>query len=217
MDNEELKTLADQLSFPKGSKGIQISDMMHESNANMIRQTMKQLDVAANEQVLEMGHGNAGHLHHLFEIEKSVTYYGLEISELMYSEAKQINRSFVEQKQAHFFMYDGIEMPFGDDFFDKGFTVNTIYFWSDPVKTLLEIYRVMKPGAAFSIAFAQKSFMEQLPFTKFGFTLYNTHEAEALVSETDFKVLKTETQVEKIPGRIGNLVDREFTIITLEK
>jgi len=217
MDNEELKTLAAQLGFPSGSKGIQISDMMHESNANMIRKTIESIEVAPNEEVFELGHGNAGHLHYLFEIEKSALYYGLEISELMHSEAKHINKSFVDQKQAYFFMYDGSEMPFGDEYFDKGYTVNTLYFWAEPVKVLMEIYRVMKPGGLFSIAFAEESFMEKLPFTKYGFTLYDVKKAEELIHKTPFKIVDTKTQVEKIPGKIGGLVEREFTIITLVK
>ena len=121
MENEELKSLAAQLRFPHGSKGIQVSDMMHESNANMIRKTIESLHLAHNEEVFEMGHGNAGHLYYLFEIEKSAMYYGLEISELMHAEAKQINKSFVDAKQAFFFMYDGAEIPFGDNYFDKGY------------------------------------------------------------------------------------------------
>ncbi len=217
MENEELQALAAQLRFPHGSKGIQVSDMMHESNAHMIRQTINSLELLSNEEVLELGHGNAGHLHYLFEIEKSAQYYGLEISELMHTEAKQINKSFVAQKQAFFFMYEGMEMPFGNDYFDKGYTVNTIYFWAEPVKMLTEIHRVIKPEGIFSIGFAQKSFMEQLPFTQFGFTLYDTKMIAELVAKTAFNIVKIETQVEQIKGKIGGMVNREFTIVTLKK
>jgi SAM-dependent methyltransferase len=217
MENEELKAIAAQLRQPHGSKGIQVSDMMHESNINMTRQTIKTLELSENEEVLELGHGNAGHLQYLFEIEKTVRYYGLEISELMHAEAKQINKSFADHKQAFFFMYDGMDMPFGNDYFDKGYTVNTLYFWEEPVKMLQEIYRVMKPEGIFSIGFAQKSFMEQLPFTQFGFTLYDTKTAEALVAKTDFNLVKSETQVEQIKGKIGGMLSREFTILTLKK
>jgi len=217
MDNEELKTLAAQLRFPSGSKGIQVSDMMHESNANMIRQTIKSLELSPNEEVLELGHGNAGHLHYLFEIEKSALYYGLEISELMHSEAKHINKSFVDQKQAYFFLYDGAEMPFGDDYFDKGYTVNTLYFWAEPVKVLMEIYRVMKPAGLFTITFAQKKSMELLPFTKFDFELYDTEKAERLIQQTPFEIVHVENQVELLKSKSGESIQREFTLITLKK
>ena len=217
MENEELKELAAQLRFPQGSKGIQVSDMMHESNANMIRKTIESLQVSNNEEVFELGHGNAGHLHYIFEIEKSALYYGLEISELMHAEAKQINKSFVDSRQAFFFMYDGAEMPFGDNYFDKGYTVNTLYFWNEPVKVLMEIYRVMKPAGVFAINFAQQKSMELLPFTKFGFELYDTEKAEKLIEQTPFNIADIENHVEVLKTKTGESIQREFTIIRLKK
>ncbi len=217
MEEEELKKLAAQLRQPHGTKGSQIGEMMHVSNCNMTRQAIKSLNISADEQVLELGHGNCAHLPYIMNHHKNVMYYGLEISELMYDEARQINKNYIEKNQAHFFMYDGADIPFGDNYFDKGYTVNTLYFWSEPEKLLAGIYRVMKPGGLFSIAFAQQSFMKQLPFTKFGFTLYDTKKAEALISKTDFKIAKTETQVEWIKDKTGGMINREFTIITMIK
>jgi hypothetical protein len=71
---------------------------------------------------------------------ENLKYYGLEMSELMFQGARQINRNFVSQKQAFFSLYDGNVIPFGNAAFDKIFTVNTIYFWQGPEKLLLEIY-----------------------------------------------------------------------------
>ncbi|WP_018344196.1 class I SAM-dependent methyltransferase [Cytophaga aurantiaca] len=216
MEEEQLKALASQLRQPHGSKGAEMGDLMNESNGNMTRQTINSLDIQDGEELLELGHGNCAHLSYILDRSKAM-YYGLEISELMHTEAKQINKGFIEKNRAFFFMYDGIEIPFGENYFDKVFTVNTLYFWDEPEKMLNSIYKVLKPGGVFSIGFAQKSFMGQLPFTKFGFTLYDTDEAEALVAKTEFKILKTETQVERIKGKIGGLIDREFTILTLIK
>jgi len=217
MENEELKALAAQLRQPHGTKGSQMGDIMNESNGNMTRQTINSLDIVDGDQVLELGHGNCAHLSYIMDRYKNTLYYGLEISELMHSEARQINKTYVEKNQAFFFMYDGLDIPFGENYFDKAYTVNTIYFWEEPEKLLTGIYKVMKPGGLFSIAFAQKSFMEQLPFTKFGFTLYDTSKIEELVRKTAFKIAETSTQVERIPGKIGGMVDREFTIMTLVK
>ena len=216
MEEEQLKVIAAQLRQPHGSKGTEMGDLMNESNGNMTRQTINSLGIQDGDQILELGHGNCAHLAYVLDRYK-VSYYGLEISDLMHTEAQQINKAYVEKKQAFFFMYDGTDIPFAENYFDKAYTVNTLYFWADPVKLLNDIYRVMKPGGEFSIGFAQKSFMSQLPFTQYGFTLYDTKEAEELAAKTNFKILKTETQVEKIKGKIGGLVDREFTILTLIK
>jgi ubiquinone/menaquinone biosynthesis C-methylase UbiE len=139
------------------------------------------------------------------------------MSELMFQEARQINRNFVSQKQAFFSLYDGNIIPFRDAFFNKIFTVNTLYFWQQSEKMLLEIHRVLKTKGVFCLTFAEESFMKQLPFTKYEFELYSTEKAENLIQKTTFKLVKKETLTEKIKNKTGELVDRSFTTLVLEK
>jgi ubiquinone/menaquinone biosynthesis C-methylase UbiE len=217
MKKEELQAIAAQLKHPTGEKGIEMANMMNETNINMTRHSVQNLNIKAGNSILELGHGNAGHVEFIFEQAENLKYYGLEMSELMFQEARQINRNFVSQKQAFFSLYDGNAVPFHDDFFDKIFTVNTIYFWQEPEKLLLEIYRVLKPNGLFCITFAEESFMKQFPFTIFEFELYSTEKVEQLVQKTLFKILDKETLTEKVKTRTGELVDRDFTTIVLEK
>jgi ubiquinone/menaquinone biosynthesis C-methylase UbiE len=135
----------------------------------------------------------------------------------MFQEARQINRNYVSQKQAFFSLYDGNKIPFEDESFDKIFTVNTIYFWQEPQKLLLEIYRVLKPNGNFCLTFAEEDFMKKLPFTQFEFELYSTEKAQDLIQKTPFQIVYTETQTEKVKSKTGELVDRAFTTIVLEK
>lgn len=217
MKNEELQAIASQLKHPTGEKGIEMANMMHETNINMTRHSIQNLNIKAKDSILELGHGNAGHLEFLFEQADNLKYYGLEMSELMFQEARQINRNFVSQKQALFSLYDGNIIPFGDVFFNKIFTVNTLYFWQEPEKLLLEIHRVLKAKGIFCLTFAEESFMKQLPFTKYEFELYNTEKAESLIQKTAFKIINKEMLTEKIKSKTGELVERAFTTLVLEK
>jgi ubiquinone/menaquinone biosynthesis C-methylase UbiE len=217
MKKEELQAIAAQLKHPTGEKGIEMANMMHETNINMTRHSVQNLNISKENKILELGHGNAGHVEFLFEKDENLKYYGLEMSELMFQEARQINRNFVSQKQAFFSVYDGNVIPFEDEFFDKIFTVNTIYFWQQPEKLLLEIYRVLKPDGIFCITFAEESFMKTLPFTQYEFELYSTEKVEKLIQKTAFKITNKETLTEKVKTRTGELVDRQFTTIVLEK
>ncbi|MGO4772436.1 class I SAM-dependent methyltransferase [Flavobacterium sp. W22_SRS_FK3] len=217
MKQEELQEIASQLKHPTGEKGIEMANMMHETNINMTRHSIQNLNISAGNIILELGHGNAGHVEFIFQQGDNMRYYGLEMSELMFQEARQINRNFVSQKQAFFSIYDGNVIPYEDDFFDKIFTVNTIYFWQDPEKLLSEIYRVLKPKGILCITFAEESFMKQLPFTKYKFELYCTEKVESLIQKTAFRYLYKETLTEKIKTKTGEWVDRDFTTIALEK
>lgn len=217
MKQEELQAIASQLKLPTGEKGIEIGNMMNETNINMTRHSIQNLNISNENKILELGHGNAGHVEFLFEQAENLKYYGLEMSELMFQEARQTNRNFVSQKQAFFLLYDGNKIPFENDFFDKIFTVNTIYFWQKPEELLAEIYRVLKPNGNFCLTFAEEDFMKQLPFTQFEFELYSTEKAQELIKKTPFKIVYTETQAEKVKSKTGELVDRAFTTIVLEK
>ena len=217
MEKEELQAIASQLKHPTGEKGIEMANMMHETNINMTRHSVQNLNIKGGNTILELGHGNAGHVAFIFEQAENLKYYGLEMSELMFQEARQINRNFVSQKQAFFSLYDGNKIPFEDESFDKIVTVNTIYFWQEPEKLLSEIYRVLSQNGVFCITFAEESFMKQLPFTQFEFELYSTKKAQQLIKKTSFKIVYTETQTEKVKTKTGELVDRAFTTLVLEK
>lgn len=217
MKQEELQTIASQLKHPTGEKGIEMGNMMNETNINMTKNSIQNLNISSENRILELGHGNAGHVAFLFEQAEKLKYYGLEMSKLMFQEARQINRNFVSQKQAFFSLYDGNTIPFEDGLFDKIFTVNTIYFWQKPEGLLSEIYRVLKSNGTFCVTFAEEDFMKTLPFTQFEFELYSTQKVKDLIKKSDFKIVYTETQTEQVKSKTGELVDRAFTTIVLEK
>jgi len=217
MNEVDLKTLATQLRQPNGTVGIEISDMMNETNIKMTLHSIEQLNILDNEVVLELGHGNCKHLPFVLEQKSGVIYYGLEISELMNKEAKQINRQYTDSQVAFFRLYNGLRIPYDDNYFDKMFTVNTIYFWDNPLLLLSEIYRVIKPNGIFNITFAQKDFMKQLPFTKFGFTLYDNKKLKQLIDKTSFKIIGSCTQTETVKSKTGDLVNRAFTTFSMQK
>ena len=50
--------------------------------------------------------------------------------------------------ESRFDVADGRALPYGDASFDKAFTVNTVYFWSDPTRGCSEILRVLQEKPA---------------------------------------------------------------------
>lgn len=217
MEPGELKEIAAQLKHPKGEKGIEMAHMMNETNIRMTYNSIQNLEIAEGEKILELGHGNCGHLEYLLSQNQDLTYQGLEISTLMHEEAQKAHADLVKENRAAFSLYDGLNVPFPDNRFDKIFTVNTIYFWSDPQHLLSEIYRILKKNGKFNITFAHEDFMEKLPFTKFEFKLYNKEKVRKLIEKTPFKVIHSDTQTETVKSKTGEMAERDFTTITLSK
>lgn len=214
---DELKELASQLRKPKGEKGIEIADMMNESNRDMIIHSWNYLDLQDHCRILEIGHGNAGHLSQLLNQAENLTYYGLDISELMHTVAKNHYQEFIHQKKVSFHLYDGVEIPFSEGFFDRIFTVNTLYFWQNPVHFLKELYRVLAPKGKLTITYGTKDFIEKLPFSPFGFQTYSNEEVAQLVGKTPFQIEGFYLKSEYIKSKMGEMVDRDFVTAVLAK
>jgi SAM-dependent methyltransferase len=214
---DELKELAYQLSNPNGDMGIKVAYNMNQTNISMTYSCINSLEISNNDIILEIGHGNCSHLKEIINKANNIKYFGLDISELMKKEAENINSDFINNNIACYSLYDGINIPFKENYFNKIMTVNTIYFWRRPVDFIKQIYYVLKKDGLFSITFAQKESMEKYPFTKYGFELYDNQKIENLIKTTNFQIYKTDTQEEFIKGKTGEMVNRVYTTFTLKK
>lgn len=212
---KELDQLAQQLSCPTGEHGIAVGEKMNASNISMTLATIKELSLKDGQFILELGHGNAGHLDKVLEQASNLHYWGIEISELMKEAAERKNNQFIIDGLATFSLYDGLKLPFGEDTFDVIFTVNTIYFWKQPVQLLHELYRVLKRGGTCCITFAQKDFMEGLSFTKGRFEMYNNDDIKTLIAKTPFELKDIINHSEQVKSKTGEQVQRTYSIVYL--
>ncbi|WP_027386381.1 class I SAM-dependent methyltransferase [Chryseobacterium gregarium] len=216
MEKEDLKKLARQLANPQGEKGIEIAGIMNDTNIGMTIESIKTLLIEDDETILEIGHGNAAHVKYLIKKARNLRYTGIDISETMHHEAGRLNQEY--EDQVDFVWYEGKKLPFSDKTFDKIFTVNTVYFWEEPVQYLNEVYRVLKDKGIFVLTFGQKEFMERLPFTQFDFTLYSTLEMEETVSQSRFTRMKISEREEQVKSKTADeTITRNYTILTIKK
>jgi len=214
---DDLEELAKQLGNPEGIIGIEVANMMNATNIGMTKHAIESLNLYKNDDILELGHGNCGHLSFLINQAKNLKYFGLEISELMQQQAIKLNLNYIENNSADFRLYNGAEIPFDDESFDKILTVNTLYFWQNPDLLLNEVYRVLKPNGIFALTFADKSFMEKLPFTPFGFNLYSLKDAEELLQKNHFKIIESISQTEQVFSKTNEIVNRTFFTVLVKK
>jgi len=217
LTQDELKGIEKQLSNPDGEIGIEIGKKMNESNIQMTIDSIKSLKLIKSDVLLEIGHGNCGHLEKIYKEANDIKYFGLEISETMKYEAEKINKKLIQNNQVSFRLYEGFKIPFSDNYFDKIFTVNTIYFWENPLSFITEIYRVLKTNGILILSFAQKDFMKKLPFVKDKFSLYDNNDLELLIKKTGFKIVEIENMSEKIKSKSGELVERIYSVVKIKK
>jgi ubiquinone/menaquinone biosynthesis C-methylase UbiE len=217
MNPTEIKQIASQLSHPQGEEGMKVAGNMHVNNGGMIQRTIDLLHCQEGDTVLEIGPGNGGYVPYVLSRAAGLRYYGIDISETMVQAALQQNSALVDAGTAHFTLGNGRELPYADAFFDKVFTVNTLYFWEDPQIQLQEIYRTLKPGGRLSIGIRSRAFMEQLPFTQYGFRLYDAAAAMAVLEKAGFSIRETVEEKEETMSIMGMMLEKERIVIVAEK
>lgn len=214
---EELQALAGQLAHPTGEQGVRIAKMMDETNGNMTRQAIMALGLTLEQRILEIGHGNAQHVSDLLNNHSIGHYTGLEISSCMQKEAIAINQQHIDTGRATFLHYDGQHFPIAQASMDAIFSVNTIYFWKEPASFLANLGNLLTNGGTLVVTFASRAFMEALPFTAFGFTLYEEADVLALADHSSFRHVRTECARETVTSKSGDTVEREYLSMVWQK
>ncbi len=164
--------IAAQLRKPEGILAKKVGSKMNEANAFLYDYALDSMKIKEGNEILEIGYGNGLFFGKLLDQAPGLKVSGIDYSEAMYKEATKLNKTEIKEGKLSLFHGDCKKMPFQDASFDKVFCINVVYFWDKPVDYLTEIFRVLKPGGSLYTVIRDRSSMETLPFTKFGFTLY---------------------------------------------
>ncbi len=208
--------IAAQLARPHGEKAAEIGEKLAVSNQTIIHRAMSALALAPNDRMLEIGMAAGRHVDELLRSAGRIHagrihagrihYTGLDISEEMVQEAQRVNASWVTSGQAEFIVGSSEHFPFADQQFTKVVSVNTLYFWDPLTVHLQEIVRVLQPGGRLVLGFSSRDFMQHLPFTQHGFSLYQPEEVAAQLQHHGLEVV--DVQHQKNLGKVeGYLVE----------
>ncbi len=138
-------TLLDgQHGHPRGIVGRLLGEQMVRQHIPETNWTISLLDLKPEDQILELGFG-AGRAIELVAVQAG-HIYGIDHSQEMVRAATRRNAQAITAGHVTLQQGDVTTLPFADNQFDKIFSIQTLYFWSDPEQTLSEIFRVLKPN-----------------------------------------------------------------------
>lgn len=186
------ETMARHLGKPEGEIGSALADSLAERNWSIYETAFKRLGVQSGERCLEVGFGNGKLVPRLLGLAPGSTYTGIDYSEAMVREAVEFNSDLIEAGRATFRLASVETMPFADGAFDHALTVNTIYFWPDPVLALAEIRRVLRTDGSLLLATGTPEQMAKAPATQHGFRLYGEAQLRELLEKAGFRHVKVE-------------------------
>ena len=198
-------TMAQHLGKPEGEIGRALADSMAERNWSVYEAAFERLGVRSGERIFEVGFGNGKVVPRLMRLASAIAYTGIDYSQAMVAEAKASNKSQIEGGSVEFRHASVEAIPFADDSFDHALTINTIYFWPEPVRGLAEIRRVLRPGGNLLLVAGTPEQMSA--FTQHGFRLYADAQLRELFVKAGFRGVTVELYRDQAPT-----LDRSKTV-----
>ena len=192
----------------------QKTDVLPPKNT-LIFKLLQHLPLKTDEKVLEISPAGNEHLSYLFQKAKNISYSGTYPTESAIKEAFFTYKA--DGNAVEFVKTTDNKLGFQDNFFDYCFTANTIYFWPEPLKYLAESYRVLKPGGKMNLAFVEKNFGGDLPWTQLDFTFYEIDEVKSFFKQSGFSNIEVKKMMETVMDQNGKEISKSFVMVSGQK
>jgi ubiquinone/menaquinone biosynthesis C-methylase UbiE len=179
-------TLAQQFRQPTGFLG-RLAGFFFRINLEGIDWTIQQLKIQSGDHVLEIGFGPGHGVQRAARIASQGLVAGVDFSDTMLQQATRRNAAAIAAGRVELQLGDASKLPYPDNSFHKVFGTNVVYFWEDPLATLQEIRRVMKPAGRLVLYVIDKEDLLKFKVTQTGvYHLYTGEELEGLLPEAGF-------------------------------
>lgn len=136
-----------QPMLPHGLAGRLFGRMMERLNRSAYERAASLLDLPPDGAFLELGFGTGRLLEMMAARHSDGFFAGIDASPLMVATAKRR----LDRRHAARDLREGSaeRLPWAEDSFDAAAALHCFQFWPDPVSTLCEIQRVLRPGGTF--------------------------------------------------------------------
>lgn len=174
--------------------------MMEYGNAHMNAFVVSCLELTREHRILEVGFGSGWVLRKLVEENQCEYVAGVELSHTMLERARARFFEVIRQGRLELFHANVSSLPFDGGTFDRVCTVNTLYFWDDPLAGLLEISRVLRPAGRLTLGLRPAASLRALPFTRHGYRIYENEQVMDFLELAGFAQVEFRYNQDRHPG-----------------
>lgn len=183
--------LAKQLKNPSGWFGQMLLRFLNRKNAAMNDLVWQSAQLLKDDLILEIGFGGGDLIQKMITSGIPSLVEGIEMSPDALNFSKQRFRRLISQGKLKLQLGDAAALPFLDHRFHRVCTVNTLYFWPDPLQVLRECYRVLRPNGFLFIGYTSKTYLIEQNLTQYNFQAYEVEEVETLLKQAGFTQVST--------------------------
>jgi ubiquinone/menaquinone biosynthesis C-methylase UbiE len=182
------KFTAAQLRKPSGFFGRLVTvRLLNLVNMPMNRLVAEILQLQPNDHVFEVGFGGGDLIARMARIVTRGHITGVDFSIDALEVCRKRFDALIKAGTIELRCASVDALPFNANTFTKACTVNTIYFWPDPLAALGQIHRVLKKDGTLLICFSPRAVMEKQEISRHGFRLFEPEEVKSLLSTAGFR------------------------------
>jgi len=140
-----------QFRKPTGWLGQFVGSIMTLEHTPVTNWTLDLLQIQPGDRVLDAGCGSGNAMRMMLQQRKAGFVAGIDYSAAMVDQSRNRNAAAVDSGRCQIRQGDIAALPFPDGSFDKITTIETLYFWPDPLAGLVELRRVLAPGGRVAV------------------------------------------------------------------
>lgn len=180
--------MAAQLRKPSGFFGRNVMvRLLNRLNVPINSLALDVLRLGANDRLLEIGFGGGDLIAQAARIVSRGHISGVDFSGDAVEACTRRFGALIRAGRIDLHCADVGALPFADGTFTKVCSVNTIYFWPDPLAAFRQIRRVLRESGTLVVCFSPRTAMEKSKVMQHGFTLYEAEEVTALLEAAGFR------------------------------
>lgn len=183
----EQKKKVPQFILPRGLAGRVTFIFMNRGHKTIYENVAKALELRPEDDLVEVACGNGYFLKKYASHVHSVA--GLDLSELSVKLATKRNRERVAAGTAAFVQGDASKLPWEDNRFSAATAMASFPAFSEPLNSLKEMYRVLRPGGRAVISLewnAEDGKDHSKEIEKYGYQIWTEDEVKTMLKEAGF-------------------------------
>lgn len=206
-----LRKIGMQCRKPSGRLGLFVGRVMNFEHTKIRQWGLRNISIQSDSCVLDIGCGGGKAVKKIASSVSEGKVYGIDYSEEMVQLSKRVNESLIKLGIVEIVYGTVSSLPFPDDMFDFATAIETYYFWPDLINDLIEVKRVLKPGASLLLVHAA---YKDDRFEKRNSKLTNLLEIK-IYSPNEYKdfLIEAGFQIEKI----NNLPKKNWISVVAQK
>ncbi len=177
-----------QLRRPTGLFGRHVmTAVLNRRNATLIDAALRHLELTAGDTYCDIGFGGGRSITRAARMVAPGHVWGVDYAPDVVVQGHRKHRAAIRSGRMHVLVGDVTDLPFRDGLFTKISTINTIYFWPEPLVGMRSLLRVTAPSGQLAIGFTAAEKMESYGQLTEGFTKYAVEQVVDLMREAGFE------------------------------